>query len=277
MSSGFDIGKIIKQAQEQGFRYRRTEKNHHQFYAPNGKDIIVCSGTSSNWRGEENFMHDMKAAGYVHGLNSLGDALSAAGVSAPKAANGGAKLSVVQLIIDALARHPDGMSAVDLRMVVNSQRPELSGKNKVYSGLNTVVTKGYVKKWPNGNYRLTDVDRSNFRTYGRNRAAAADPAGLPKTNGAHNPTVGAGARTGDSAIDEDLAALDGALAALARIETVVRKNREVLVQFAKLKAMLIYRESGYSINPARFYDANDAALADMKRLADEERAAGTQP
>jgi len=37
----------------------------------------------------------------------------------------------------------------------------------------------------------------------------------------------------------------------------------------ELAAMLIYYESGYHINPARFYDNNDRALADMKRLAEE--------
>ncbi len=35
-----------------------------------------------------------------------------------------------------------------------------------------------------------------------------------------------------------------------------------------LAAQLIYRESGAPINPARFYDNNDDALADMKRLAE---------
>jgi hypothetical protein len=40
----------------------------------------------------------------------------------------------------------------------------------------------------------------------------------------------------------------------------------------ELAAMLIYYESGYHINPARFYDSNKAALADMKRLAEEEAA-----
>ena len=38
----------------------------------------------------------------------------------------------------------------------------------------------------------------------------------------------------------------------------------------ELAAMLIYRESGYRINPARFYDKADAALADMRRLAEAE-------
>ena len=38
----------------------------------------------------------------------------------------------------------------------------------------------------------------------------------------------------------------------------------------ELAAMLIYEASGYKINPARFYDSNDDALADMKRLAEAE-------
>ena len=35
----------------------------------------------------------------------------------------------------------------------------------------------------------------------------------------------------------------------------------------ELAAMLIYRESGYEINPARFYDSDEDALADIKKLA----------
>ena len=34
-----------------------------------------------------------------------------------------------------------------------------------------------------------------------------------------------------------------------------------------LAAQLIYRESGYDINPCRFYDTDAEAMADMKRLA----------
>jgi hypothetical protein len=37
---------------------------------------------------------------------------------------------------------------------------------------------------------------------------------------------------------------------------------------APLAAQLIYRESGYEINPCRFYDTNEAAMEDMRRLAD---------
>ena len=39
---------------------------------------------------------------------------------------------------------------------------------------------------------------------------------------------------------------------------------------SELAAMLIYSASGYDINPARFYDEDTAAMADMKRLAEAE-------
>jgi hypothetical protein len=41
---------------------------------------------------------------------------------------------------------------------------------------------------------------------------------------------------------------------------------------ALLAGQLIYRESGSPINPCRFFDSNDEALADMKRMAELEAA-----
>ena len=35
-----------------------------------------------------------------------------------------------------------------------------------------------------------------------------------------------------------------------------------------LAAQLIYKASGYEINPGRFYDTNENAMADMAKLAD---------
>jgi hypothetical protein len=35
-----------------------------------------------------------------------------------------------------------------------------------------------------------------------------------------------------------------------------------------LAGQLIYRESGYPISPVRFFDSNDEALEDMRRLAE---------
>jgi hypothetical protein len=231
-----DMTRVIRQAQEQGFRYQRTEKNHHQFYAPNGKDIITHSSTGSDVRGDDNFMSDMKRAGYVHGLNSLAEALQAAGAKPP---NGGGKLSVTQYLVDALARHPEGLVVPDLKAIINSQRPGLNA-NATYSGLNTLMVKGFVKKLPSGIYKLTDADLSSFKTSARPARGKTEPHKTtpPKTNGVHKPTVEIGERTGDATIDADLQALDNALAALAQIEGVVRKNREVLAQLASLKKLL---------------------------------------
>ena len=38
----------------------------------------------------------------------------------------------------------------------------------------------------------------------------------------------------------------------------------------ELAAMLIYKASGYQINPARFYDSNKDSLEDMRKLAEAE-------
>lgn len=38
---------------------------------------------------------------------------------------------------------------------------------------------------------------------------------------------------------------------------------------AELAAMLIYKASGYEINPARFYDSNKAAMKHMRELANQ--------
>ena len=37
----------------------------------------------------------------------------------------------------------------------------------------------------------------------------------------------------------------------------------------ELAAMKIYAASGYAINPSRFYDKNEAALEDMRKLAEQ--------
>jgi hypothetical protein len=57
------------------------------------------------------------------------------------------------------------------------------------------------------------------------------------------------------------------------VVTLAGKQGKKLEEFfnTELAAMLIYRESGYRINPARFYDSNEDALADIKRLAKVEK------
>ena len=57
------------------------------------------------------------------------------------------------------------------------------------------------------------------------------------------------------------------------VVTLAGKKGKQLEEFfnTELAAMLIYEKSGYKINPARFMESNDDALADMKRLAKVDR------
>jgi hypothetical protein len=58
------------------------------------------------------------------------------------------------------------------------------------------------------------------------------------------------------------------------VVTLAGKEGKALEEFhgTLLAAQLIYGASGHLINPCRFFDSNADALADMKRLADEEKA-----
>lgn len=241
-----DFDYVIKRAVDQGWRHQRTGSGHNQFYAPDGKTIVTCGDMprASEWHADENFMADMRRAGYVHGLSAVGEALAAA-IADKKEPNGGAKLSVTQHVVDALARAPDGRTAADLKAIVRSHRPELAD-NAVYAGLSTLTIRGIVKKSPAGIYQLTDIDRSALKfhtprpgskTNGHDKSNGALPQEQLAMEHAPAPLV-TGARTGDAAIDTDLEILDRALAALADIEGVVRKNRAVLAQLASLKKVL---------------------------------------
>jgi hypothetical protein len=58
----------------------------------------------------------------------------------------------------------------------------------------------------------------------------------------------------------------------AWVVTLAGAEGKALEEFfnTELAAMMIYDAScpGYKINPARFFDSNKAALADMKKLAE---------
>jgi hypothetical protein len=166
----------------------------------------------------------------VYGLSTLGDAMPVA----PRAPNGGAKLSVAQYCLDTLARHPDGMDLGDIEAVVRSQRPDVT-TNATSAALSNLVARGQARRVGHGRYRLGGEEP---KTSGAHHppAAAAGPA--PVAVATLPPSPPPAGTTGDEGVDQDLLALDEALAALARIESVVRRNREVLAQLARLKAAL---------------------------------------
>jgi hypothetical protein len=234
-----DFDYVIRRAEAQGFRHQKTERGHHQFYAPDGKTIVTCGNMAgvTEWHADENFLADLKRAGYVDGLTTMGEALETA-KAAEKKPNGGATLSVSQYVIDALSRHEEGRTSAELQAIVQSARPDV-GYNAVHSAVSKLTRRGVLERTPTGVYKLTPMDRSGLKFLAPRLPSTAAKAHV---NGAGPKPAAAvftaGHRTGDEGVDRDLEVLDRALAALADIESVVRKNREVLAQLARLKEAL---------------------------------------
>ncbi len=218
MSYESDMKDVISKAQEQNWRHRLTEKGHHQFLSPNGKDIVVASGTAFDGASWHDFMANMKRAGFRDGLGTLAEVM-------PKGLSG---LRTGQLILDLLGRHPDGLSAPDIIAFVRSNRPTASA-NSVHQALATLIARGTLERPRLAFYRIPRPEPP--------KEPSSSPSSVLSV-GAAPPQHAAGESSGDPQIDEDLAALDGALAALARIEDVVRRNRDVLHQLARLKKLL---------------------------------------
>src|SRR5437764_5562857 len=83
MSYQTDIQRVIRVAETQGFRVSRTTRGHYQFYAPNRKDIITTSGTPGEMHGWQNFLAQMRRAGFQEAVTSMGDAMREAAESTP--------------------------------------------------------------------------------------------------------------------------------------------------------------------------------------------------
>lgn len=167
MSYDGDMRKIIKRAEELGFRYRFTEGGHHQFYAPNGHDIIHAGGTPGSDAAFTAFMSKMRRAGYTEydgATTALGEALAEA---AQKHSNGAAmpatpaaKLTTRQIIRDYLIAHPEGVINVEqMQALVATVRPDL-GPTSAQQALTVMTQKGELVRTDRGLYRAaTEEDR----------------------------------------------------------------------------------------------------------------------
>lgn len=60
--------KIARQAKQQGWQVEVTGKSHLRFTSPEGV-IVGNSSTPSDYRGQKNFLADLKRAGFKHNEN----------------------------------------------------------------------------------------------------------------------------------------------------------------------------------------------------------------
>lgn len=65
MSTDKDFKKVIKAAEQQGWRCERTRNGHWRLYAPDGKNIVHAAGTPSDRRGLDNTIAKMRQYGFV--------------------------------------------------------------------------------------------------------------------------------------------------------------------------------------------------------------------
>ena len=263
MSHETDLARVIKRATEQGFRVRQTERNHWQFYAPNKEDIVTTGGTPSDFRGWHNFLAAMKRAGYEDSdgpETTMAAALKQAGaVPAPvdgdgetppapadtrvvplaarefgqhghNPAVGRSHLGIIDIVRDTLFRHPERTYTVEeLNIIVRSQGLT-PGDTSVSGALMRLCDRGQARRVGRGNYRCEEEGRATSPVHVPVPAPASAYVGPDHTV--------PGTTTGDDDVDADLRALDDALVALARLETVIRRNRAIAARTADLKKLL---------------------------------------
>lgn len=245
MSTNSDLLDIIEAAVGQGWRHRRTNSNHHQLFSPNGKDIVTTGGTPSDHRAIDNFVAELKRAGFVRGLQTLGESLRPSTIEVKVNGSNGAKgtngvnhpkLSATEYILDYMQRQGGEITTAELKNYVRSHRPDLE-TNSTVSATTYLCASKKIRRVGYGRFAL--VAKPELTLAPPVVVAPAPEAPLYAAPSAPAvPHLVAGARTGDARIDEDLAALDGALVALAQLDGVVRRNRDVLQQLANLKALL---------------------------------------
>jgi hypothetical protein len=191
-----DMDHVIREALAQGWQHDRTTRGHHQFYSPNGRDIITHSGTPSDHRAFNNFLARMKRAGYM--------------VDSKRIKYGAAKKEILAY----LHRH-EGQEVTkdDLKAYLRSVLPGIS-EVTILKNLRVVETTEGVTNTPIGMIYRKIVFTATPVT---EKAPEAKPIATPTISR-----------------DTDEQELDEALEALAKIERIIRRHKEIARYLARI-------------------------------------------
>ncbi len=191
-----DMDHVIREALAQGWQHDRTTRGHHQFYSPNGRDIITHSGTPSDHRAFNNFLARMKRAGYM--------------VDGKRIKYGAAKKEILAY----LYRH-EGQEVTkdDLKAYLRSVLPGIS-EVTILKNLRVVETTEGVTNTPIGMIYRKIVFTATPVT---EKAPEAKPIATPTISR-----------------DTDEQELDEALEALAKIERIIRRHKEIARYLARI-------------------------------------------
>jgi hypothetical protein len=240
-----DLRPFVRAALGAGWRVQHSGDSHLKWLSPDGESIVHSSGkTLTSRRTLENIRQQLMHAGLKLGYDNHAEERPVTETTPPATTNLGDVLKQAQAPPTAPAQpeksngHARVIDDRDTRTVVEElmgREPERVWKSEdvvagvlrvkdvsaaaVYLAIKNAMLSGRVHKFGRGSYQ--------WRSTSGRATARLEPAPLP-----------AGARTGDEATDRDLEELDEALAALARIEAMIRKHRKAVTQLAELKRTL---------------------------------------
>lgn len=234
MSDASDMDHLIARAKQQGFRHTRTNKGHHQLYAPNGHDIIVAAGTTVNREGFEKFKAQLRRAGYVDETSNgasnkavtvLGEKLKEVLATAPKEELAAAELQKMKTSEAILLALKDGQMKTLLAIIEGAQFYRAgTSADSIRSTTSIMAHRGKIVRFGVGQYRLAHAGDSKPPAPLEAKPSPAAPEGNKLGN--------------EEDLERDIQKLDAALVALGVIEEVVRRHRTVMRALADLKSKL---------------------------------------
>jgi hypothetical protein len=247
MSYDGDLDRVRKRAEEQGWRYRRTERGHHQFYSPDKETIVTAAGTPSDQRGWLNFLADMKRGGFkvAEEYGTVAQALVEARVIKPDPSSPQVEQSVepsspqvTTTQESSEVKQPKVTAVQHVRSLLRNKpdheftMPEIVAKVQAADKSHKASAINMAAKSLTDKGELTRVRLGTYQWKGDSKKTRI---GRPPKADVHpdKATNGSGA-----SMDEDLVAMDAALAALEKVGEIILRNREVLLKFAELKKLL---------------------------------------
>lgn len=241
MSYDSDLEKIRKKSEQQGWRYKRTEGGHHQFYSPDKETIVTAAGTPGDQRGWLNFLADMKRGGYRDDFRDLSiTPVGPIGIALLEAKGEPVMVTAPPKEVPKAPEESDEEDTVSVaehvRSLLRNNPQQEFHLDDIYRKIKAVSKKA--TKVNVSQICVNSVRKGRFRRVGEigEKTGKYQWVGEEKV-ARRSKKVNSGSLVDDSG-DLDLKQLDEALAALGKIEEVVRRTKEKITLLQQFKQLM---------------------------------------